>query len=86
MAAGYSQRELGVLAGLDESGASVRVNQYERGVHEPNYLMVRKFGDVLNVPAAYFYAEDAELAEVIRLYFRLSRSGRARILSGLQHS
>ncbi len=35
-AAGISQEQLGILAGIDEFSASARMNQYERGKHSPN--------------------------------------------------
>ncbi|PKO53182.1 MAG: hypothetical protein CVU27_02230 [Betaproteobacteria bacterium HGW-Betaproteobacteria-20] len=34
-AAGLSQEALGVLAGIDEATAKVRINQYENGRHIP---------------------------------------------------
>jgi transcriptional regulator with XRE-family HTH domain len=67
--AGLSQKELGIKAGLDEFTASPRMNQYERGTHAPDYLIVKNIADVLNIPTAYFFAEEDELAKII-LEFR----------------
>lgn len=65
-----SQRELGILAGMDPAVASARMNRYELGIHAPDFLMLRRIADVLNVPAAYFYAEDDGLAYFIKAYHR----------------
>jgi transcriptional regulator with XRE-family HTH domain len=61
---------LGIAAGIDEFSASPRINQYEKGTHAPAYDMVSRIGDVLDLPVAYFYADDAGMAEVIRKYHR----------------
>ena len=50
-----AQFELGVLAGIDEFSASARVNQYERGVHMPNYSTATRLAEVLDVPVSYLY-------------------------------
>lgn len=63
-----SQRELGIRIGIDPSVSSARINQYERGKNEPGFAVVKLMAEVLGVPAAYFYAEDDELAELIRRY------------------
>eukprot|EP01037_Dinobryon_pediforme_P020488 gene20489-biopygen12396 len=39
-----------LLEDIDEFTASARMNQYERGVHEPDFGMVMKFAAVLKVP------------------------------------
>lgn len=77
---GLSQMELGVRAGIDESTASARINQYERGKHTPDFLTVCNLARVLGVDAAYFYAEDAALADLITLYKRLSAEERKMVV------
>ena len=49
-AAGYSQEKLGILAGIEEASASARMNQYERGKHQPDYSVVEKIAKILDVP------------------------------------
>jgi len=66
--AGLSQQKLGVLAGIDEATASARMNQYERGVHTPDFALACKLAEVLNVPVSYFYTPEDELAEIILNY------------------
>jgi transcriptional regulator with XRE-family HTH domain len=78
-AAGLSQRELGVRAGLDASVASPRINQYERGKHVPNTAVLGQVGKQLNVPVAYFYAGDDDLALFIVRYHRASGTQRIKL-------
>lgn len=77
---GISQTELGVRAGIDESTASARINQYERGKHTPDYLTAKHLAKVLGMPAAYFYAEDDTLAELIVRYGQLKIAERKELL------
>ena len=65
-AAGLSQKSLGIAAGIDEFSASPRMNQYETGKHTPDYATLKKIAKVLKVPTAYFYAEEDDLAKLIR--------------------
>lgn len=67
-----SQMALGVAAGIDEFSASPRVNQYERGKHTPDFLILEKFAAVLGVPTEYFYARDEHMAEMLMAFNRLS--------------
>ena len=62
---GVSQKQLGILAGIDEFVASARINQYERGVHSPDSMTATRLADVLNVPVSYLYEADDDLAELI---------------------
>lgn len=67
-AANLSQKELGIAAGIDRFSASPRINQYETGKHTPDFLTLKRIAEVLSVPTAYFYAEEDELAETIKLF------------------
>ena len=80
LALGISQMELGIQAGIDESSASARINQYERGKHTPDFLTVCNLARVLCVPTAYFYAEDELLAELIDLFGHLRAAERKTLL------
>ena len=66
--AGLSQERLGILAGIDESTASARMNQYERGIHTPDFELACRLASVLHVPACYFYSVEDSLAEMILGY------------------
>ena len=63
-----SQKELGIAAGIDPFSASPRINQYETGKHTPDFLTLKKLAEVLAVPTAFFYAEEDELAAIIKLF------------------
>lgn len=80
MRADLSQEKLGVMAGIDEFSASARMNQYERGKHTPNYQLVIRLAKVLELPTAYFYAEDDQVAELLIIYGRLSVRARKRLI------
>lgn len=62
---GLSQTQLGVLAGLDPSVASPRINQYERGKHEPQLKTAKRLAEVLGIPPAFLYTEDELLAALL---------------------
>ena len=79
--AGLSQERLGVLAGIDEMSASARMNQYERGKHEPDFSMVQRIAKVLNVPSAYFYAAEDDTADLLVKFHRLPKNARAKVVA-----
>ena len=72
LAAGISQKQLGIAAGIDEFSASPRINQYERGVHVPDFATLERLALVLNVPTPYFYTRDDALAKLILRYGQMS--------------
>ncbi|MGD9152156.1 MAG: helix-turn-helix transcriptional regulator [Gammaproteobacteria bacterium] len=83
-AAGFSQKKLGIAAGIDEFSASARMNQYETGKHTPDYLTLTRIAKVLKIPTAYFYAEDNILAEIVILYSKLRKQDRQKALDLLK--
>lgn len=64
-AKGLSQKKLGILAGMDEFAASARMNQYENGVHAPDFKTVKALAHILEVPTAFLYCIEDKLAEKI---------------------
>ncbi|WCM18716.1 helix-turn-helix domain-containing protein [Paraburkholderia bryophila] len=80
-AAGLSQERLGVLAGIDEMSASARMNQYERGKHEPDFAMVSRLAKVLRLPVSFFYSEDEAEAKLIAAYHRLDAPQKMALLA-----
>lgn len=71
---GVSQKTLGILAGIDEFVASARINQYERGKHEPDHSTASRLAAVLKVPVSFLYEPDDALAELIQLGGAMSRT------------
>ena len=60
--AGTPQDQLGVAIGLDESTSSSRISRYETGVHEPPIPTAKLLAAELNVPLAFLYCDDEDLA------------------------
>lgn len=79
--AGMPQDKLGVMIGLDESSSSARMSRYETGIHEPPFATAQSLGRVLKVPAAYFYCEDDQLAELLVQYEMFDEERRHQVLS-----
>lgn len=79
VAAGLSQKNLGIAAGIDQFVASTRINRYELGVHKPDLLTARNLAKVLEVPVAFFYAEEDEIADLIYRYSKAKPTVRRKI-------
>ena len=80
VAAGLSQKMLGIEAGIDAFVASTRINRYELGIHKPDLLTVRKLAQVLKVPVAFFYADtDDEIADLLFRYGKADEEARLKI-------
>lgn len=78
--AGLSQEKLGKLAGIDPMSASARMNQYERGKHSPDYQLMCRVAEILNMPVSWFYTEDEELARLQEIVFHLDTNLRRPLL------
>lgn len=81
---GLSQRALGVLVGLPEDVAGVRINRYERAVHSCDIETAQKIAGVLGVSVAYLYAETDDLAELIHEFSRMSAKEQEALLSNVR--
>jgi transcriptional regulator with XRE-family HTH domain len=79
IAAGISQKKLGIAAGLDEFSASARMNQYETGKHNPDFLTLGRVARVLGIPTAFFYTADDDLAKIIAKYGKLSKAEKVKL-------
>ena len=86
LAANFSQKKLGIEAGMDQFSASARMNHYEIGRHTPDYSTLRRIATILELPVAYFYAESDEVAEMVKLFSRLNRVEQTEILQQLKES
>jgi transcriptional regulator with XRE-family HTH domain len=78
-----SQKELGIRIGIDESSASARMNQYEKGKHTPDISTLKKMADELGVPLSYFFCEDDESAELACLIHRMPSEEKKKLLKEL---
>ena len=81
---GLSQKQLGIAAGLDEFVASTRINRYELDIHKVDYLFACKLAMVLHIPVAFFYADEDDLAELIKLYGQATKKERAALLEAVR--
>lgn len=79
-ARGFSQESLGIEANLEPATASARMNQYEKGVHQPGEGTVRQIAAVLNLPVAYFYCEDDETAHLLQCFHCLKKDDRKQVV------
>jgi transcriptional regulator with XRE-family HTH domain len=73
LAKGLSQKKLGILAGLDEFVASTRINRYEKGVHQASIDVAHQLAIALDVPLAYFFTQDENLARLLLLWNSLDQ-------------
>ena len=80
LAAGLSQKRLGIAAGIDEFVASTRINRYEKGVHEADIHTAQKLAQTLNVPLAYFYVENDQLPAIVMNFDKLSEEDKEKII------
>ena len=79
-AAGLSQRQLGIRAGLEPSVASPRVNQYEQGKHKPRPDAVKKLAEALGIPPAFLYTDDDLLAKLLLRWSELTLARKKQLL------
>jgi transcriptional regulator with XRE-family HTH domain len=79
-----SQKQLGILAGIDQFVASARINQYERGKHVPDLQTAQRLAAELKVPVSYLYEPDEALAELIRLLGGCSRDQLHQLITQLE--
>jgi len=84
MDAGLSQKELGILAGLDPFVASTRINRYELGVHAPDQATAKRLAKTLGVPLAFLYADTERLARMIRAFSALDAAEQERFLKDIE--
>ncbi len=82
-ASGLTQQQLGMALGMEPNTASARMNQYEKGKHAPDFLTMKRIAKELDVPVAYFYCEEDDLAELIRVIGKLTEEEQKELLSTL---
>ena len=86
VAAGLSQKNLGIEAGIDQFVASTRINRYELGVHKPDLLTAKNLAKALGVPVAFFYADEDEIADLIYRYSKADAEAKAQVVQLLAAS
>jgi len=79
-ARGFSQERLGIDAGIEPASASARMNQYEKGVHQPGESTVQQIAAVLNLPLAYFYCADDDTAYLLQCFHSLKKGEQKEVI------
>ena len=83
--AGFSQRGLGIHAGLDPDVASPRINRYEHGRHFPaDMRFVQKLATLLGVPMAYFFCPEEDIAAILLMVGAMGVEKRQGVLERLR--
>lgn len=77
---GISQAAVGIAVAVNPSGASTRLNRYEKGVYEPDMETAARIAEVLNVPLPWLFASDENLAELILNFSSLSLDSQIQLL------
>lgn len=77
---GLTQELLGIKAGIDEYSASTRMNQYEKGVHVPNYELLERCATILDVPVEYFYTRSDQNAKLLLRFHCMTDKQKANFL------
>jgi transcriptional regulator with XRE-family HTH domain len=81
---GLSQKQLGVLSGMDPSVASPRINQYEKGKHEPQLETAKRLAKVLGIPPAFLYTEDEQLAKLLLLWSEMNAAEKKKLVKQVE--
>lgn len=82
--AGLTQKELGMTIGLPQETAAVRINRYEKAVHDADLATARRIAEALGVPLAFLYAETDTMAEAILTLGLLSKPEQRKAVADLK--
>lgn len=82
--AGLTQKELGMSIGLPAETAAVRINRYEKAVHDADLATAQRIADAMGMPLAYFYAETQVMAEAIVTFWLLNQADQRKVLADLK--
>src|SRR5262249_40523630 len=83
--AGMTLEQVAMAADIDDA-ASVRMSQYQRGVHAPKFSIAQNLAKALNVPVEFLYSPDDPTAELLLIWHSLSKTKRSQMLKSLQES
>lgn len=83
--AGLTLEQVAVAAEIDDA-ASVRMSQYQRGVHTPRFNVAQNLAKALDVPVEFLFSPDDQTAEMLLLWHSLSKTKREHVIKALQES
>jgi len=75
-----SQAKVGLLARLNVSGVSPRMNHYFKGKNEPKLPTMMLIAAGLKTPVPYFYCEDDALADLILKFGTLDETQKKQLV------
>lgn len=78
--ANLTQEQLGKLLGFEGTSASARLSQYESGKHAPDFGTAKRIAQALDVPVAFLYCDDDNLAQLILSYGKLTPEAQAELI------
>nr|WP_270067084.1 helix-turn-helix transcriptional regulator [Stenotrophomonas maltophilia] len=83
---GLSQRALGALVDKDQdkNRGAVLINRYERERNQADMTKAAELAKALDVPVAYLFAEDDDLAAAILAFAKLPSAERQRMREELE--
>lgn len=82
--ANITQEQLGKNLGFEGTSASARMSQYEKGKHAPDFITAKRLANELNIPVAYLYCDDDEMAEMILIFNKLISIDKTHLISDMQ--
>ena len=56
------------------------MNQYERSKHSPDFKLMCRVAEILEMPVSWFYTEDEDAARVQEVFFKLNPHDRKILL------
>lgn len=83
--AGMTLEQVAMAADIDDA-ASVRMSQYQRGVHAPKFSIAQNLARALDVPVEFLYSPDDQTAELLLMWHSLSKTKRGQLIKSLQES
>lgn len=69
---------------LTQKAPSVRINRYEKAVHDADLATARRIAEALGVPLAFLYAETDTMAEAILTLGLLSKPEQRKAVADLK--
>lgn len=76
-----SQRALGAAIGMTKKNGSTRINRYEQQTSRADMDTAAELAEALDVPLAYLFADNEELAEWILAFGKLDPETRAKMIA-----
>ncbi len=84
LALGFTQVQLAVQAGMEESSASARMAGYEAGKHLPEIDVAHQLANTMGLPLAYLFCEDDLLAQIIHAVHGMNLKQKTRLLDWIR--